>query len=137
MTTPKADIVISIKPEHMADIVARTKDHEFRKYVMPSTVKRWWFYVSSPDKTLRYVAVMSRAKGAGELTTDGLGNTAFNAGEMEGHYAYEVEQLYKLTNPWSSAQLQQTFGISPPRKYVFVKTKLREACPLDEQTRVF
>ena len=74
----KTDIVISIKVQHMDNIVSRVKNHEFRKYNIPSIVERMWyvdiyyqvlldtwcsvgcyrFYVSAPDQTLRYVAVI-------------------------------------------------------------------------------
>ena len=38
----KEDILISIKPIHMNNIVERTKNHEFRKYFINKTVQRMW-----------------------------------------------------------------------------------------------
>src|SRR6266581_4725624 len=38
----KADILISIKPVHMNNIVNQTKNHEFRKYMISKTVQRMW-----------------------------------------------------------------------------------------------
>ena len=99
--TSKADIVISIKPKFMNLIVDRAKNHEFRKYLISPTVERMWYvgvlhlsldcdhelnaisrlYVSSPDQTLRYVAVISQGKVPGSIETeDGVGNADFNAG---------------------------------------------------------
>jgi hypothetical protein len=71
----KTDIVISIKKEHMENIVSRVKNHEFRKYNISSNIERMWyvdiverlvavhfgcyrFYVSAPEQTLRYIAVI-------------------------------------------------------------------------------
>lgn len=31
----KSDIIIAIHPEHVANIVLRVKNHEFRKYLLP------------------------------------------------------------------------------------------------------
>ena len=39
----KTDIVISIKVQHMDNIVSRVKNHEFRKYNIPSIVERMWY----------------------------------------------------------------------------------------------
>ena len=39
----KTDIVISIKKEHMDNIVSRVKNHEFRKYNISSNIERMWY----------------------------------------------------------------------------------------------
>lgn len=36
----RTDIFISIHPRHVANIVARVKNHEFRKYLLPPDVCR-------------------------------------------------------------------------------------------------
>ncbi|KZO96915.1 hypothetical protein CALVIDRAFT_563551 [Calocera viscosa TUFC12733] len=136
MATSKADILISIKPEYMARIVTREKDHEFRNYLIAPTVERMWFYVSSPEQTLRYIAIVSAAKTPGSLTTSGLGSAQFNAGQYATH-AYEILHLYRLTRPLHASKLKEEFGIGPPRKYVFLKRKLGAVFPLEEQERIF
>jgi predicted transcriptional regulator len=40
---PKEDILISIKPMYMGYIIDRTKNHEFRKYLIPNHVRRMWY----------------------------------------------------------------------------------------------
>lgn len=42
------DIFMSIKPEHMHNIATGVKNHEYRRYLLPSSVRRIWFYKSSP-----------------------------------------------------------------------------------------
>lgn len=41
-TSVKTDIVISIKTEHMENIVSRVKNHEFRKYNISTNIERMW-----------------------------------------------------------------------------------------------
>ena len=80
-TPVKTDIVISIKTQHMENIISRVKNHEFRKYNISTNIERMWynellhvclqwsvlnwllhrFYLSAPDQTLRYVAVIRYA----------------------------------------------------------------------------
>ena len=79
------DILISIKPIHMANIASRTKTHEFRKYLIPTSVKRMWFYTTAPIQRLQYIASIGTAKSPGEISTEdtGLRNEEFNAGGKE------------------------------------------------------
>ena len=42
LPSSKEDILISIKPIHMNNIVERKKNHEFRKYNINKTVRRMW-----------------------------------------------------------------------------------------------
>lgn len=46
----KTDIVISIKAEHMENIVSRVKNHEFRKYNISTNIERMWYvYINALD----------------------------------------------------------------------------------------
>lgn len=38
------DVLLSIKPLHLANIVSRQKNHEYRKYRLRDGVTRLWFY---------------------------------------------------------------------------------------------
>ncbi|KZT60343.1 hypothetical protein CALCODRAFT_429682 [Calocera cornea HHB12733] len=129
MSTSRTDILISIKPEHMARIVSRVKDHEFRGYLIPPTVERMWFYVSSPQQSLAYVARVSGPKKPGELSTDGQGNAEFNAmntGEKAG-YAYEVLRLWEIKRPLGLERMRRECGAGAPRRWVWLKRAVREA----------
>ena len=42
-TTVKTDIVISIKTQHMENIISRVKNHEFRKYNISTNIERMWY----------------------------------------------------------------------------------------------
>ncbi|KAJ7665107.1 hypothetical protein DFH06DRAFT_1390481 [Mycena polygramma] len=133
----KKDIVISIKTPHMNNIVARLKNHEFRKYLISRTVERMWLYVSS--QTLRYIAIISQAKVPGEIADDvleGIGNVNFNEGHRTSH-AYEIKHLYKLRLPLHITVLGQRYGISPPQRYAYAPTQLLEDVKLEEQEMLF
>lgn len=122
--TMKSDIIISIHPQHVTNIVNRSKDHEFRSWPIPQGVSRLWIYETRPTSELRYMAVISEAKTPGEITDlRGLGNASFNAqsgGLMR--YAYEILELYELADPLSLTKLREKEWISsPPQKYAFVR----------------
>ncbi len=119
--TDRTDIILSIYPEHVEKIANGTKDHEFRNYKIPVTVKRFWIYVTRPVCELRYMAVVSSAKEPGEIdSSSGVGNAQFNGG-MKSKFAYALEQVYELNNP-VSLQLMKKNGWmeGPPQKYSYV-----------------
>ncbi|KAJ6541818.1 hypothetical protein B0H19DRAFT_325843 [Mycena capillaripes] len=138
----KTDILISIKSPYMNNIVARSKNHEFRKYLISRTVERMWLYVSSPDQTLRYIAIISQGKAPGEIPTDleGLGNADFNNGlktVLDASYAYEIMHLYRLRLPLHISVLNERYGISPPQRYAYIPKQLLDDVKLEEQEMLF
>ncbi|KAJ7455911.1 hypothetical protein B0H11DRAFT_228944 [Mycena galericulata] len=138
----KKDILISIKEPHMNNIVSRAKNHEFRKYLISRTVERMWLYVSSPDQTLRYIAVVSQGKVPGEITHEnGLGNADFNNGTQAtlgvASHAYEIMHLYKLRLPLPISVLTERYAISPPQRYVYAPKQLLDDIPLEDQETLF
>jgi hypothetical protein len=38
------DVLLAIKPEHLANIISREKNHEYRKYRLKDGVSRLWLY---------------------------------------------------------------------------------------------
>lgn len=138
--TSKADILISIKPVYMNYIVERTKNHEFRKYLISNTVQRMWLYVSSPDQTLRYIATISHGKSPGEIEVeDGMGNADFNAGlkKAVAAYAYEIKELYQLKEPLALTEMQERYGATFPQRFSYVSAKMIEEIVLEDQIRLF
>ncbi|KAJ7762419.1 hypothetical protein DFH07DRAFT_739468 [Mycena maculata] len=138
----KKDILISIKQPHMNNIVSRAKNHEFRKYLIARTVERMWLYVSNPDQTLRYIAVISQGKVPGEIENEeGIGNADFNKAARGGlgvaSHAYEILHLYKLRLPLKINVLTERYGISPPQRYAYAPKQLLDDIPLEEQEMLF
>lgn len=139
----KADIFMSIKPEHISNIASRLKTHEFRKYLLPASVKRIWFYTTAPDQHLRYVAEISPGKAPGEIDAadTGIGSQDFNKGLKESKYGYEILQLYELVDPAMGLSLpmlkKNGFAKGPPQKYQFVKQEMMDYFELDKQKKLF
>ncbi|OCL05653.1 hypothetical protein AOQ84DRAFT_355875 [Glonium stellatum] len=135
----KVDVFMSIKPEYMGDIVLGTKNHEYRKYLLPASVERIWFYTSSPAQELRYIAAISKGKASGEVPEDGgLGNKEFNEGKEGSAYAYEILQLWELGEPMSLEVLKRDGYLKgPPQKYNWVSQGLLSDVKLDGQKLVF
>jgi hypothetical protein len=136
----KADILISIKPIHMAHIVSRAKNHEFRKYLIPTSVKRMWLYTSSPTQRLQYVAVIGNGKVAGEIpdTDNHVGNQEFNFGDPESKYGYEILHLYELGQSLSLQELiEKRYLKGAPQKYQWVSEEMLNDFHLETMTMVF
>jgi hypothetical protein len=131
LETLKTDIIISIHPQHVANIVSGAKDHEYRNYLLPHQVKRLWIYTTSPISAIQYVAEISHGKRPGSLTNEkGLKNAEFNQGKLESEakYAYEILKLEVLAECITLNQLKANGWLGgPPQKYCYVKKPMAEA----------
>lgn len=137
-----ADIVISVKSEHMNKIVSRLKTHEFRKYLIPKPTRRVWYYVMAPIQQLQYIAVISGGKNPGGIdeVDRGLGNEEFNTNQMEAKYAHEILHLYELREPLSFYELKEfEFLRAPPpsAKWQWAKSEMLEHIKLNKQKKLF
>ncbi|KAJ5318635.1 hypothetical protein N7476_005055 [Penicillium atrosanguineum] len=102
-TKSSSDIFMSIKPEHMRNIASGAKNHEYRGYLLPSSVRRIWFYTTAPVKRLEYVARISAGKPPGTVPNDGgIGNADFNDGKkkiqvrIRNYFSMDVEGAHQL-----------------------------------------
>ncbi|PGH06875.1 hypothetical protein GX51_02120 [Blastomyces parvus] len=136
--TGDKDIFMSIKPEHIDNIATRAKNHEYRRYLLPSSVRRIWFYTTRPVSRIEYVAHISRGKVPGQVPEDGgIGNADFNAGKKVSKYAYEILDLWRLRQPISLNQaISNGFLKGPPQKYCWVPVALLDSCPMEEQEHI-
>jgi predicted transcriptional regulator len=135
----RADIFMSIKPEHMDNIAAGLKNHEYRRYLLPATVHRIWFYTSAPVSAIHYVACISDGKIPGQVPEDGgIGNKDFNEGKKLSKYGYEIRELWKLEQPVSLQQAKSKGYLKgPPQKYCYVPRVFLESSPLEKQDNIF
>lgn len=138
---PPRDLILSIHPRHVADIVSRVKNHEFRNYLLPASVDRLWIYETSPASAVRYAATISHGKRPGEIREPGgLGNDEFDRGDLEGRvkYAYEILKLEELDTPYSLAALKSNGWLGgAPQKYCFVKPEMAAALDVATLRLVF
>ncbi|KAK4209779.1 hypothetical protein QBC37DRAFT_429828 [Rhypophila decipiens] len=121
--TDRSDILISIHPEPLKEIVAGTKDHEFRSYKLPEETTRLWIYTTRPVGEVRYMARIGPPRKQGEPNSQsGLGNAEFNNGEMGANmHAYELIQVYELNNPVPQAEMKEHgMGDKAPQRYRIV-----------------
>ena len=132
------NIFMSIKPEHMSNIASGAKNHEYRRYLLPSAVTHIWFYTSAPVSAVQYVARISHGKAPGEVPEDGgLGNADFNAGKKESKFGYEILALWKLGQPITLRRaIERGFLKGAPQKYTFVSKQMCAEWELGKQTRV-
>jgi len=140
MEQQRTDILISIKSVHIDNIASRLKTHEFRKYLIPPSVRRMWFYTSAPTQALRYVAIVSNGKTAEEISESagGLGMSEFKSGLKESWYGYEILELYEVREPFSLKDMKERGWIKgPPQKYQWVSKDMLDSVPLGSLQKVF
>jgi predicted transcriptional regulator len=140
MEQQRTDILISIKPIHIGNIVSRLKTHEFRKYLVPNSVRRMWFYTSVPTQSLQYIAVVSNGKTPDDISdSDGsLGMSDFKSGLKESLYGYEILELYEVEEPYSLQDMKERGWIKgPPQKYQWVPKEMLDNIPLEGLKKVF
>jgi predicted transcriptional regulator len=129
--TVKTDIIISIHPKHVSNIFSRVKDHEYRNYLIPSSVQRIWIYERSPTSAIKYVAQISQGKRPGEIiNAKGLLNAEFNEGKLEdtAKYAYEILDLHATPYPWTLQELKAKGWLNdPPQKYCYIRESMMAA----------
>ena len=135
----RTDVLMSIKPEHIGNISSRVKNHEYRKYLLPGTVRYIWFYTVAPVQEIRYVATISPGKRPGEVEEDGgLGNEDFNAGRKVSKFGYRILELRELQQPLSLPMLKSMGHLKgPPQKYCWAPQSLLEENSLTEQKLLF
>lgn len=137
----KSDIIISIHPQHVANIVNCVKNHEFRKYLLPAEVRRLWIYETSPASAIKYIATISAGKRPGEIRDpSGLRNDDFDDGRLEHRvkYAYEIQSLEELATPISLGDLKRNGWLNgPPRKYCYVERSMSQALSVAPTNLVF
>ncbi|KAL2869559.1 uncharacterized protein BJX67DRAFT_379108 [Aspergillus lucknowensis] len=87
------DVLMSIKPMHLANIVSQQKSHEYCKHI-----------AVIPD-SIRHTP--------GDVPAEpfGIGNAEFNAGLKQSKYGYPVLELYELVHPVTLAEMKSRWGM--------------------------
>jgi hypothetical protein len=140
--TDRSDIVISIDPDIVDNIVAGHRDHEFRKYKFPMQVVRCWIYTARPVEEVKYMATLGPAQQPGQIDSGtGVGNAEFNAGTSGYIFAHKLLQVYELNNPVPLADMPDNgLGDGPPQRYRYLPPAIvgqllaNLRCPLFEES---
>ncbi|KAJ4007602.1 hypothetical protein NW752_010268 [Fusarium irregulare] len=130
----KTDILLAIRHEHLANIISREKNHEYRKYRLKDGVCRLWLYETADgggSSSITHIAVIppNVRHEPGEVPNEphGIGNEDFNAGVKESKFGYPILELYELVDPVTLNELKARWGFNgPPQGRQYVKTELWE-----------
>ncbi|KAF4430483.1 hypothetical protein FACUT_8849 [Fusarium acutatum] len=114
----ETDVLLAIKPDHLADIISREKNQECRKYRLKDGISRLWLYdtVSGGGRSsIRHIAVIppKTRHEPGSVPTEpfGIGNEDFNAGRKESKYGYPILELDELVNPVTLYEIKTRWGM--------------------------
>ncbi|KAJ0163210.1 hypothetical protein CTA2_3343 [Colletotrichum tanaceti] len=113
------DVLLAIKPVHLANIITRQKNHEYRKYRLRDEVTRLWLYETREGgqgrSSITHIAVIPasvrRTPGTVPAEPFGIGNDDFNAGRKQSKYGYPMLELYELVQPVTVAELKSRWGM--------------------------
>ncbi|KAK4236811.1 hypothetical protein C8A03DRAFT_35286 [Achaetomium macrosporum] len=127
------DVLLAIKPVHLANIASRQKNHEYRKYRLRDGVTRLWFYETGDEggrSAITHIAVIpaSVRRTPGSVPTEpfGIGNDDFNAGRKESKYGYPIVELYELVKPVRLTEMKRSWGLGAPMGWRYVGSDLWE-----------
>ncbi|QGI87151.1 unnamed protein product [Fusarium fujikuroi] len=121
----ETDVLLAIKPEHLANIISREKNHEYRKYRLKDGVLRLWLYETGSGG----VIPPNTRHEPGSVPTEpfGIGNDDFNAGRKESKYGYPILELYELANPLTLNEMKTRWKMGgAPMGWQYVTSDLWE-----------
>ncbi|RSL54647.1 hypothetical protein CEP53_007379 [Fusarium sp. AF-6] len=100
-------------PDHLANIISRDKNHEYRKYRLKDGVVRLWLYETAGGggrASITHIAIIpsSIRHEPGSVPTEppGIGNAKFNAGLKQSKFGYPILELYELFNPVTLSEMK-------------------------------
>lgn len=97
------ELIYSLKPIYAYLILNREKKYEYRNIKPKKLPKRIWFYISSPEKSLKYLA--------------DVGET-IQTNDKE--FAYPIVHFYKIKEPITLKDLESKFGFSAPQSFAYL-----------------
>ncbi|KAI1125073.1 hypothetical protein F5Y10DRAFT_268511 [Nemania abortiva] len=125
------DVLLAIKSEHLASIVSKEKNHEYRKYRLRDGVERLWLYETADGggtASITHIAVIPdsvrRVPGQVPTRPPGIGNDDFNAGLKQSKYGYPVLELFELVQPVTLAEMKSKWAMGAPMGWRYVGSGL-------------
>jgi len=141
----QTDVILPTSDEWIQRILTGEKNFEFRKYLIPPTVERIWFYVKVPFSCIAYVCetepgVCRTSPTFVPLPTTGFGNDMFNTNHpsMKGFdYAYYMKSTYVIEEPIHLDEMKKLYGIGcAPRGMLYVPKKMQKEVWTGEKSRL-
>ncbi|KAH6957761.1 hypothetical protein BKA56DRAFT_562368 [Ilyonectria sp. MPI-CAGE-AT-0026] len=143
----QTDVLLSIYPVHLADIVAQRKNYEYRNYRLRDGVERLWLYETGGSQKTKGCAAIThiatipsnirRTPGTVPDEPVGIGNADFNAGLMSCKFGYEIIELYELVQPITLDEMKTKWGMGgAPMGRSYVKQDMwQDRWGEDEESR--
>ncbi|GAB1314646.1 ASCH domain-containing protein [Madurella fahalii] len=130
----ETDVLLAIKPVHLANIASQQKNHEYRKYCLRDGVTRLWFYETSEGghgrSAITHIAVIPKSvrRTPGTVPTEpfGIGNDDFNKGLKQSKYGYPILELYELIEPVALSEMKDRWGLAAPMGWRYLGKDLWE-----------
>ena len=117
------EIFLSIRPKFANLIASKEKTYEFRRYKPKEPIKKIWFYVTSPDSGLKYIAEVGEpVEYPTKIPENGIGNADFNQGLKVSKFAFQVLHLDELIEAIPLRKLKDGFGFNPSQCYIYTDT---------------
>ncbi|KAJ5558448.1 hypothetical protein N7535_008659 [Penicillium sp. DV-2018c] len=117
------DIFMSINPKAVNDIARGKKTHVHRNYPLPSTVRRIWFYTTTPMHMIEYVVCISHDVQS-TVNVDGKHST----------YRYQIQQVWMLKRVIGLREaVARGIFKAAPRKYCWATEEFLESRPFGRQ----
>lgn len=123
----------------MQQMIDGEKTNEFRKWRLPSTVERIWFYSVAPRSKIEHVCEIEPAITWGEVLADPVSEEIkdsyvdINPSEV----AYKILSVYQLQEPVTLVAMKKDHGIGgAPQRMAYAPGSLIELVPWQKQTRL-
>lgn len=138
------DVILPMQDPYMTQIIDGTKNYEFRKYCLKSSVKRIWFYRTAPHSSITHVCetLLARTRNPGDtpLDEDGLGNAEFNNRHKDWDsydFAYKILSVCELRWPITLSEMKEKHGFRmAPRGLVYLPKSINDSIDLKDQKLV-
>lgn len=115
------DIFMSILPEDALEIGRGMKTTVSRSYPLPASIRRIWFYTTSPLQYIEYVVCIS------------YNEAECNTSNKQPIYSYKFRQVWMLKKPiYLHQAIERGILKAPPRKYCWATERFLESCPFYE-----
>ena len=131
-------LFVSINPNAVAKIIKKIKNHEFRNYIPKKEFDTLYVYTTSPKSEIKYVLKISKVIKYPELIDNiGDGNEYYNNG-IKSKYAYEINEIYELSNSINLNQLKNKYKFTPPQSFAYDECylKLSDTIENSNKTRI-
>src|ERR1700675_1572445 len=132
------DIVVYIKPEFIALIIDRSKNHEYRKYRLEESIEHMWLLETGPNGKISIVITIGPAKTPGQVNDpSGLGNDDFDAGRKISKYGYPILGARQLKTPITRYEAKNQFNFIFPESRFYAPEWLINNFPLQDMRILF